>query len=751
MIIRRRPEPVASSHIITLVAAALVLLPSTPVTASTPLTAEIRATKTAVTPGDVLDLNASPWSTAPTFDKFEDFTTLRPAMVDTVAKLLYDDKNVYVAFLSHQKGIPITATQTVNDVGFGLDDEVTVAIDTSGDGRRVYAFTSTPTGVRYESSTESARYQPSWSASGRIISDGYVVTMTIPLADMRVAATATQTWRINFTRRIAATGDLLTWAYDPSANALCLLASQNPVLYCDANHWPRLVDVRLRNVAKAPPPYADVYALESAGENSRSFETTPLSFTTQATRNFGLDATIPFTRSLSLVGALGPDFSNVETDQTTIAPQEFARNYSEYRPFFAEGGGFLTTLPNFSVNGAPNQMFYTPSLSVLDSGLKVEGTAGHNSIGLLQANGDGYDDQAFGYGYSKSDGSLGVYAQGVDAHHPGVVDKSVGIGATYKDFRDGLQPLISYQQETGTQVSSVTLARQLFVGQLYNYGKIQSGLFYHDVGPQAAPLDGYTYINDIRGPQAYVQYNGVGSGHSNIKSYQLGLVADRYVDRSGAAHEADTFEYGTLTFNDLIAVTLGANASELRTYGTSFPAYTRTQYVPFNADSATITYRNGTPSSSSASYATGPFAVACPITIVHPLPCDDATNGYAGAFTQQLDLTTTRALSNGISATIEYAGTIERPSIGSLDSQWLRRAAITRAFGNEGELALSLRQINGTGGFSLPGTNLALSYHQRFANQSQLFLEYGSPGAFVTLQRFILKYVYHFGKGGVGT
>ncbi len=81
----------------------------------------------------------------------------------------------------------------------------------------------------------------------------------------------------------------------------------------------------------------------------------------------------------------------------------------------------------------------------------------------------------------------------------------------------------------------------------------------------------------------------------------------------------------------------------------------------------------------------------------------------------------------------------------------MRRISLNRALGADAQIALSLQNINGTGGFAAPGENLAISYHKRFKNQSQLYFEYGSPASYHTLQRFVLKYVYHIGEGGAGT
>jgi len=679
------------------------------------------------------------------------FTTHGPAQSATTALLLYDDKNVYVGFICEQRGEPLTATQTVNDVGYGLDDEVTVAIDTSGNSSRTYTFTSTPLGVRYESSSESSRYQPPWSTVATTSADGYRVLMTIPLADMRVSSDKTQSWRINFSRRIAASGDLLTWAYDAGSNAYCQNNNQGPTIYCDATRWPILDDIRLVGVAKAPPPYADAYVLGSAGADRKVFETTPENFTSHTPRFVGLDATVPFTRTLAFVGALGPDFSNVENDQTTIAPQEFTRRYQEYRPFFAQGANFISALPNFNVNGQGNIVFYSPALGILDDGFKIEGTVGANSIGLLQAKGDGYNDRVFGYSIQKPDGTLQLAAEAVDAHHPGVSDRTIGIGGSYQNLHSGFQPIVTYEQETGSLVDAPLAARQLVIGEVTNHGLWQTGGVYRDVGPEYAPIDGYTNINDIRGPQAFAVYNGVGTARGAIKSYQLALLGDRFIDRSGAAHQVDVLTFDSLTLKNLLSFNVSNNASELRTYGQAFPDYTGTQYVAFNQRSIGIGYRDGTPSPTDVNYSFGPFAVACANGPNEPLPCAAAVNAFSPAYTQQLDVSTTRAFHGGYGATVGYGGTLEHAFAGVSDSQWLRRLTLTRALGNEGELALSLREISGTGGFASAGEDLAVSYHRRFRNQNQLYVEYGSPASYTTLQRFIIKYVYHFGAGGAGT
>jgi hypothetical protein len=730
-------------------AIAVFVVPLTASAAIAPRTA-VRAVKTAKPPPQDAALTDPVWSTALRATDFANVTTRQASQNATTTLLLYDDKNLYVGFIAEQTGA-LTATQQTNDAGYGLDDEVSISIDTSGSNSRAYAFTSTPRGVRYEFSSESARYQPPWATVAKITKDGYNVMMTIPLADMRVGNAKIQRWRINFSRYVAARNDLLSWAYDAASTTYCSNNNFGTTIYCDSTRWPYLIDIRLLGVAKAPPPYADLYGLASAGADKNVFETTPQNFTSTTPRNFGLDATVPFTRSLAFVAAVAPDFSNVETDQATISPQEFPIEYSEYRPFFAQGSNYINAVGGFGVNGPSDQMFYSPSLGIVDYGLKVEGTTGQSSIGLLDAKGDGFNDQAYGYAYTAADGTVNFGFQGVEANHPGLTDRTVGISSSYQNLHSGVQPIAIYEQETGTTVGSASLGHLLNLGEITNHGLWQTGVVYRDVGPDFDPADGYTSINDIRGPQAFAVYSGIGKPKSSIKSYRLAVVGDRFVDRSGEAHQVDTYEGGSVLFNNLLRVGLATDASELRSYLQAYPSYTNGRNYAFDYNNFSLNYRDGTPSPTDAFYQFGQFAVACAGLPASPLPCADAVNQYIAAYTQQYNITTTRAFAGGLSGSVAYGGTIERPFVGLSDAQFLRRISLNRALGADAQIALSLQNINGTGGFAAPGESLAISYHKRFANQSQLYFEYGSPASYRTLQRFIFKYVYHVGAGGAGT
>ena len=150
----------------------------------------------------------------------------------------------------------------------------------------------------------------------------------------------------------------------------------------------------------------------------------------------------------------------------------------------------------------------------------------------------------------------------------------------------------------------------------------------------------------------------------------------------------------------------------------------------FNLMQIPVGYREGTATPLNASLAYGTFG-----------------NDYVHFYT----LTSSRPLARVFSLGMEYDGSYERDiASGALDSQWLRRISLGAQLGTDTNVTLSLRGINGRGGFAAPGTNFAAAFHRRFTDGNELFVNFGTPAAPTTLDRFIVKYLFRFG-GDAGT
>ncbi|MGC8484260.1 MAG: DUF5916 domain-containing protein [Candidatus Baltobacteraceae bacterium] len=666
------------------------------------------AVRVTTPPPPVASTRAPIWHEALTARDFYNFTARRPAGLATTARLLYDQKNLYIEFHCIQAGVPITAAQRVNHAGVGSDDYVAFEIDTSGNGSRTYIFRVNPRGIHDESSSENARYAPSWtSIAHRTPAGNYDVLMIVPLSAIRSQASPQQRWRLNFERSVAARNADYTWAYAPA------MQSTTAVPF-----WPWLTNISLAGSATRPKPQIDAYLLAAAGSQRNLFQNGIGTFQQTAPRRVGVDLTYPLTNTLAFVGTLAPDFSNVEEDQTTIQLQEFQKSYQEYRPFFAEGAQYINTVPQIGVFGS-NTMFYTPSIGIFNSGMKVEGTLGRSDVGVLNVSGAGFNDSAAGYTYSTPSGALSVSAEGVIADHAGLHDVTTGYGLSRINRHSGEMTALEIAHERNSITGS---ANDLNFEEGIRNEHFMAVGFYRDTSPGYDPADGYTATNDARGLGADLGYKGTGSLASPILSYSGTVGLDRYLAYDGSLREADINGFVNIQLKDLISVQGFAGPSEL-------------QVAPgkidwFNRRSVAVGYREGTPNPASISYAWGPFA---------------------GFYVQQWQSSYARTF-GAYAVSFDYDGNEEQPARGApiSNSQWLRRFIFSRSLGKSATIGIAFRAINGTGGFAEPGENLSALYEERFKNQDLLYVEYGTSAASQTINRLIVKFVFHAG-GSTGT
>lgn len=668
----------------------------------------------------------------PVSGPWEDVTTRAAAPLATTAYLLYDDRYLYVAFVADQSGVAITATQSTDDVGFGTDDFVAVGIDTSGSGSQAYLFETTPRGVRYQQATENVRYRPRWQSVARVHGHTWTAVMRIPLHAMRLHGGAKQTWRVGFFRSVAATGEHYSWAFDP------LMQDQgagNWPTFNDLRYWPTVAGVTIAPTSLSRPrPRAEVYALGSAGIDRNLYQQSDGTFERQKTRSLGVDVAYPLTRTINFVGTLNPDFSNVEVDQQTIAPQEFARQLTEYRPFFAQGAQYLNPNPSpytdFSSPG--NEVFYSPSVGPFDRGAKVEGVYGLQSFGMLsfrgfnQVTGDTFDDQAFGFKHALPDQTFQYWADGVLAHHSiAGDDATTEFGAKGRGVRNGFVWSFNHDDERGSWVPQGSAhSTNAFVDVHQHNYEVNAG--YVDITPHYDPLDGFTSISDVRGLQGFLALNGTLPG---VKNWNVFIQGDRFFDGSGAVHESSFGAFLAATFKDGLSLNgAGPSVSLLRAYNgnffTGYPLYTNPTVVPFDLVSIPVGFRDGT-----------------------PRPIDVSVNygSFGGNWLHLYTAQTSRPLGRRYTLALEYDGSYERSlATGLLDSQFLRRVTFGYDIDARSNVSLSLRAINGTGGFAIPGVNLAAAYHIRFRH-GDLYVNYGSPSAIATINRLIVKYVFRAG------
>ena len=680
-----------------------------------------------------------------------DVTTRGVAPMQTQAYLLYDDRFLYVAFRVTQHRAAITATQTEHDIGFGIDDFVGIGLDPSGAGSQDYYFETTPIGTRYEQSNENTRYHPVWRSAAIRTSDGWNAVLIIPLDVLHVRRAGLQTWRLQFVRAVAAQGEHYVWAY----NGLMQdgAAGSWPV-FADARFWAAGSDIRIAaSSASHPKPRADIYGLDSIGRDRDVFEQPNQTFVPQTVRHYGIDTSIPLTSTIDFVGTLNPDFSNVETDQETIAPQEFRRELTEYRPFFSQGAVFINAASGMrTTTGAysspTNQIFYSPSVGSFDRGAKVEGSFGDQSFGIMSfrgfdpTTGNTFDDQAYGYEHALQNNSFIYWSDGVLAHHSlAGDDATMEGGVEARDLKSGLITFADYAVENGSWVPGGHADMFDAFADVHkpNY---EVNVGYLGIAPNYNPIDGYTANSDIRGPQGLLDFTGGSS--RGIKGWTVFFEGDRFEDQSGAVHQADSGAFANVTFDDGLSLDgAGPQVGELRSYAvpsgpgcsgaavgrsyfTGYPCYLGGMTQPFDLMSVPIGYGDQTP---------------------NPFDVDYAWGSFGGDDMHLFTLSETRLIAKRVTLGLAYDGTYQRAqTTGVLDSQWLRRISLGFNVSHDSTFTVALRSVNGYGGFEpAVGSDLALAYQRRFSNGDQLYVNYGTPASPTTLDRLIVKFVFHTG------
>ncbi len=676
-------------------------------------------------------------------------TTKSPAREATTAYLLYDDHFLYVAFRAEQAPGTIVASQSTNDVGFGIDDFVGIGFSTTASGAQGYYFETTPRGIRYEQADENVRYRARWESAASVDGKGWTAVLIVPFSVLKIAGGGSQTWRLQFVRALAQRGEHIVWAYDGLMNDQ---PGANWPTFADTRFWAQGT-LKLDGIARArPKPRADVYALGSVGQDRNLFQQANGTFLPEKARPLGADVSVPLTQTISFVGTLNPDFSNVEIDQQTIVPQEFQRQLIEYRPFFAQGANYINALsgtrsPSGGINNAPNLVFYSPSVGPFDSGAKVEGTYGKQSFGALtfhgydETTGTQFDDEAYGYLHALPDGTFQYWSDGVIANHGALGnDATFDQGVEGRNLASGLVWYAEHAFENGSWVPQGHADQTELFADIHkpNFEVLGS---YLDIAPNYNPIDGYTVNSDIRGPQGFVNLVGSLPG---VKSWSLYSGFDRFLDESGAVHQADADFFLNATFKNGFSIDgMGPSVGELRSYGvpagpgcsgpivatssfTGYPCYRDGVTQPFDLMQIPLGYGDGTPAPVDVSYSWGPFG-----------------SNDVHLFTTS----TSRPIGRRLSISLAYDGTYERPLTGGpLDSQWLRSVALGYNLSSESTLSVALRDINGYGGFATQiGNNLAVAYHRRFRTGDELYVNFGSPAAGATLDRLIVKFVFHAG------
>jgi hypothetical protein len=465
-----------------------------------------------------------------------------------------------------------------------------------------------------------------------------------------------------------------------------------------------------------------------------------------STSHVGADFSLPVTATTSLFGTVHPDFSNVEIDQQSIAPTEFARRFSEVRPFFTQAASAFGTQADVN---SPMSVLYTPGIPTFRDGFGAEGRQGVLSFGTFNAIGDGRDDNALALFASDPHQELtfGVQRVDVDLTPPNSVgfrdlvdEESISLFNPHSHFTS----FANVATETGTSVTVPGDAEYRDIGEAYQTSTAAVAVALQKMGPQFAPADGYS--NQPPGEPGIAGYTSAASKQINfsqtarVLDIAFSVNADRYHSPNGSVNQTDFSDSARVDFKDLITLTAMQGISSLQTCVPLSPQSCTQEFLPYNGGGFMAQYAASTANPSTIMYLTGAYY-----------------HGRLDSWTRQFAWPLTRR----IALSLEADDTIYASALTSESDtkQWLERASLNYQFNKSISLDLGVRRIIGAtqpyafAPFGLSGalapvdaTNVSAAFHF-FRGTNELYIVYGDPNQLSTVPALYIKLIRYIGAG----
>ena len=298
------------------------------------------------------------WQDAPQAIGFTDQRTEKPAKNQSIGRLVYTDKAIYVGLhLYDDMPDKIVARQTKDQTRIRGEDWVSFSLDpfhTHQFSDRNF-FIVNPLGTKYAhlatGRAEKSEWIGLWKTAARIVEDGWIVEMEIPWQMLDYPDTAQPVrMGINLDREQQRTGERSWW---------CNLGVNE--FRENDGHW---IDVL------PPPRKRELKVLPYLIGGISETETEEREYTARA----GTDIRYEVTPQLRLIGTANPDFENIEQAVEGIDFSYGERYVPDRRPFFSEGGNVYRL----------GRVFHSRRIADMDGGLKLFGKIGKNtSIGTL--------------------------------------------------------------------------------------------------------------------------------------------------------------------------------------------------------------------------------------------------------------------------------------------------------------------------------------------------------------------------------
>ena len=242
------------------------------------------------------------------FIEFQPDTGTAPTE-QTLMKILYDDKNLYVGFKCYQKD-PSTIERRLGRRDTFPGDWVEINIDSYNDDRTAFSFTASSSGVKSDEFVSNndnfdTSWNPIWFLSTHIDADGWTAEIRIPLSQLRFSNAQEQVWGLQATRRYFNNEERSLWQ---------AVDANPPGWVSEFGELQGLIGLVPQKQLEIQPytlTQLDSYEAED-GNPFRDGQDSKLAA--------GLDAKIGITNDLTLDLTINPDFGQVDADPRGYCP-----------------------------------------------------------------------------------------------------------------------------------------------------------------------------------------------------------------------------------------------------------------------------------------------------------------------------------------------------------------------------------------------------------------------------------------------
>jgi len=312
-------------------AASTRVYPINPETAPRPAARAVRTSRPVVIDGR---LDETEWQLA---EPLTDFVQQLPqtghlAKFRTVVRVLYDADNIYIGAINYdpepRKAITVGLQ---HDFESGNSDVFGLTIDTFHDRRNSFLFLVNPHGAVRDEQTynDSRTIVDAWEGIIHVRTSfndaSWIAEIAIPTRTLRFdAAKGTQTWGLNFLRRVRRTNESSYWSPLDRQYRVHRMSKAGTLTDLEGLHQGRNLQLK---------PYA--LGATSSGAQVPSSSLGPH-------YDAGMDLKYGVTPSLTLDLTYNTDFSQVEVDQEQVNLTRFSLFFPERREFFIENSGSFT-------------------------------------------------------------------------------------------------------------------------------------------------------------------------------------------------------------------------------------------------------------------------------------------------------------------------------------------------------------------------------------------------------------------------